>query len=104
MLSKLQNKESLIPENLDNNPRVIKVNIPESYKYYQSGNGEGCFGYIETEEDYKKYDIGEGLFEVILLNSCWEYPELVYGSVIVAEGRGDNRPVMNWEWFKSITT
>lgn len=96
----LINKKNAIPEDLKGNKRLIKFNIPESENYYLSGNGEGCWGYIEDDITYEMYDKGIGEFDVILLNDCWEYPCLVYGTVCQVEGRGDRRPVVKWDWLK----
>jgi hypothetical protein len=97
----LVNKGDLVPKNLEGNKRVVKFNVPEDYQNYLTGNGEGCWGYIENDEIYKMYDEGKGEFEIILLNGCWEYPELVWGIACLVEGKGsDNRPVVKWDWLK----
>jgi hypothetical protein len=98
----LINKTEIIPANLEScHNSVIKFNIPESEQSYISGNGEGCWGYIEDSETYEKYTKGTGEFEVILLNDCWEYPALTYGTVCQVEGRGeDYRPVAKWDWLQ----
>lgn len=79
---------------LEGNNRIMKVNVPDNACSWRSGNGEGMWGYIRREEDLPKYDAGEGEFEVILLNTsvCW--PQLPWGTIITAEGRGENRPVI----------
>lgn len=92
-----------IPKDLDGDPRVVKVNLPElDSGGFKTGNGEGCWAYIRKPEDIEKYDKGRGTFEVILLNSSVYYMGfLLWGSVITVEGRGQNRPVLNEEWIKS---
>ena len=45
----LINKANIVPKDLKGNKRVVKFNIPEDFSSYESGNGEGCFGYIEDD-------------------------------------------------------
>jgi len=97
----LINKANIVPKDLKGNKRVVKFNIPEDFSSYESGNGEGCFGYIEDDETIDQYDKGIGRFDIILLNDCWEYPILKYGTVCLVEGRGaDKRPVVKWKWLQ----
>ena len=96
----LENKANIVPEDLKGNKRLVKFNIPENLSSYKSGNGEGCWGYIEDDETYDQYDKGVGQFNIILLNDCWEYPVLKYGTVCLVDGLGDKRPVVNWKWLK----
>jgi hypothetical protein len=94
-----------VPKDIENDRRVIKVNIPDSWRAYESGNGEGMWGYIRHEEDVEKYyakgDV-RSLFEVILLNSSVYYPVLEWGSVILAESRGNYRPVMARDMVEQV--
>lgn len=99
----LENKVNIIPEDLKGNKRVVKFNIPENHSSYITGNGEGCFGYIEDDETLDQYNKGIGQFKIILLNDCWEYPVLEYGTVCEVEGRGaDKRPIVNWKWLREV--
>ena len=100
----LVNKGNIVHEDLKGNDRLVKFNIPENFSSYQSGNGEGCWGYIENDEIYKKWDEGNEDYEIILLNDCWEYPELGWGTVCQVEGRGNKRPVVKWDWLKEHVT
>jgi hypothetical protein len=84
------------------NKKVVKFNIPEDYDNYVRGNGEGCWGYIENDDIYRMYNEGKGEFEIILLTDCFEYPELKWGTVCLVEGRGDNRPIVKWDWLKKM--
>lgn len=94
----------LIPENYNDDRRVIKVNLPDCEQDWASGNGEGCWGYLRREEDLEKYDKGEGDFEIILMNYSFYYPNvLTWGTIILAEGRGrTNRPVMKKDWIDAV--
>ena len=98
----LVNKIECVPETLEGNPRVMKFNIPEDIEGYQRGNGEGVWGYIENESALEQYDKGIGEFSVILLNDTIYHPILEYGIVCVVEGRGQNRPIVNWDWLQSV--
>lgn len=95
----LENRIEKIPVDIKNNKRVVKFNIPEDYASYLSGNGEGCFGYIEDEETYEKYDKDEGMYAVILMHNCWEYSALEKGTVCLVEARKGKRPVVIWDWL-----
>lgn len=97
----LENKIEKIPCDTKDNKQIIKFNIPENYECYLSGNGEGCFGYIEDEETYNKYDKDDGQYNVILMHGCWEYPILEKGTVCLVEARTGHRPVVNWEWLQN---
>jgi len=87
---------------LSGNRRVVKVNVPDSEAGFKSGNGEGMWGYIRREEDLQKYDEGKGEFEVILLNTSVYWPQLPWGTIITAEGRGGNRPVICERQFRRL--
>jgi hypothetical protein len=87
---------------LERNPRVVKVNIPEDWNGHRSGNGEGMWAFIRHEEDQPKYDKGEGEFELILLNTSIYWPQLKWGTVILAESRGGNRPVIAAAQFTQL--
>lgn len=87
---------------LTGDPRVVKVNIPEDWQSHRSGNGEGMWGYIRHEADLEKYDKGEGEFEVILLNTSIYWPQMLWGRVIKAEGRGGSRPVISSTMFAQL--
>lgn len=96
-----------IPESLDGNERVIKVNLPDTKRAdtnWRIGNGEGCWTYVRHPEDMDKYYRGEGTFEVILLNASFYYMGfLKWGAVIQVEGRGtNNRPVLVRSWINAI--
>lgn len=81
--------------NLERSRRTVKVNIPDSEEAYRNGNGEGMWGFIRHEEDLENYEKGQGEFEMILLNTSFYWPQLPWGTVIRAEGRGAfNRPTI----------
>lgn len=95
----------LIPENLEGSNRIVRVNLPETKSGFIRGNGEGCWAYILDDEDVEKYDKGEEKFKVALMNHSVYYPGLLaWGTIIQVIGRGDNRPVMDIDWFKEITS
>ena len=79
----------------------IKVNIPENIGDYKSGNGEGCW--VIVDDDVKRaYDNDENgtVYEGILDNDCWCYPELLHGIRIQFEMRGKFRPVASVEYLQ----
>jgi hypothetical protein len=82
-----------IPKDLDNDPRVVKVNIP----------GEGIWAYLRNPEDIEKYNKGDPneTFDVILLNNSVSYfGVLKWGFVIKVRGTGlDTRPMLDKDWI-----
>lgn len=91
-----------IPEHFEMDPLVIKVNLPDSRKNYDSGNGEGCWAYIADEADINKYNTGTGKFNVIMMNTSFYWmPFFSWGTIIQVEGRGSkSRPVLDIEWAR----
>ena len=80
--------------------QLFKVNLPSDMDTYRSGNGEGiwaCPADQETEDLWKNdADGGQGL--VHACNDSFYYPgEIVYGSRVLVEFRGENRPVAVWD-------
>lgn len=72
----------------------IKVNIPRTKNDYANGNGEGCFVSVSTAT-FEKYqsDYTGGIFEGILQNDSWYFPDLKAETKITFTMRGKNRPV-----------
>lgn len=89
-----EDASNLVPDNLNNNRRVIKVNI-----ILASGNSEGIWAYIKDPKDIKKYDDGNenDRFDVILLNQPLAYSRfLQWGFVIKVKSKGrENRPILD---------
>jgi len=76
----------------------FRVNLPSTFKTYQTGNGEGIWAVALTKELTDKIEKAEiKQFYAYAANDSIYYPELVCGSRILAETRGDNRAVAVWE-------
>lgn len=92
-----------IPESVEKDPRVVKVNLPpyREESSWKNGNGEGIWAYIRSEDDLEKYNQGKGTFDVVLMNTSFYYSGLLlWGAVIRVDGRGpSSRPVLNKEWL-----
>lgn len=83
------------------NAGLIKFNIPGDDRLH-SLNGEGVWGWV-TQEDKTKYhdDKYGGKITAILLNQPIEYfGRLVWGSEVVLQCHGRNRPTLDPEWVK----
>lgn len=91
-----------VPADITGNERIVKVNIPHCWEGFRSGSGEGVWGYIRRAKDKMRYDRGVGEFELVLLNTSIYWPQLVWGSVILAEGRGTKRPVLAKAMFEQL--
>ena len=86
-------------EKLGQDPGYFKLNLPASMENYFSGNGEGIWA-VCSAEDKKKFDrdCSEGQFIAWAANDSVYFPgEVVYGSAILAEFRGEKRPVAVWD-------
>lgn len=72
----------------------IKVNLPRNKENFLSGNGEGCWVSV-SEEVKEKHDAGYdgGIFEGILDNDSFYYPDLKCGAEVSFVMRGNNRPI-----------
>ena len=77
----------------------IKVNLPSNFESYQSGNGEGIWAVCASQKDADIYNTPSNgsQFEVCLANNSFYYPYLTYGSKVLVETQGDNRPVAVWD-------
>lgn len=87
-------------ETLRKTLQLFKVNLPDTFELYQSGNGEGiwaCPADKETEDLWKNDTDGQqGV--VYACNDSFYYPgEIVFGSRVLVEFRGENRPVAVWD-------
>jgi len=79
----------------------IKVNFPDSYDAYLSGNGEGMWVLVDspTKEAHDS-DARGGVWFGTLDNDSFYYPgRLVHGMEVLFEMRGENRPCAVWEGF-----
>ena len=83
---------------------TIKVNLPQTLKYFKTGNGEGCFVIVD-EETYKAYllDLKKKNCIGILYNDSFEYPRFTVGTLIHFEMRGKKRPVANYHFLNDPT-
>lgn len=79
----------------------IKANLPATEEDYKSGYGEGCF-FIVDQETKKAYDNDTkgGLYFGTLDNDSVYWPTLKHGTVCPLEMRGENRPVVPYQWLK----
>lgn len=80
---------------------TIKFNIPDSVNL-DSTNGEGVWGWVD-EEGYDKYrrDDYHGQLTVILCNAPLTYSGILFwGSEVVVDCHGENRPTLSPEWVK----
>lgn len=95
MRSKISGKKV---EELGNRIGYFKLNLPADFKSYQKGNGEGIWA-VCMEEDKKTLDLDayQGQFIAWAANDSFYYPEIYYGSEILAEFRGKKRPVAVWD-------
>lgn len=73
---------------------TIKVNLPRNKDNFDSGNGEGCFVFVD-DETFKLYkaDYSGGSFKGTLDNDSFYFPTLKAGQEIYFTMRGENRPV-----------
>ena len=78
----------------------IKVNLPSNEESYQSGNGEGCW-FLVNEETKKAYDNDEKgtKYFGILDNDSVYYHGLLAGTELPIEMRGENRPVVPYNYL-----
>ena len=78
----------------------IKVNLPENMGSYQQGNGEGIWAVVLDPEDLAKYKVNasSGQFIAVACNDSFYYPgEIVCGSKVLCEFRGEKRPMAVWD-------
>lgn len=76
------------------NKHYIKINLPETQEDFISGNGEGVWVLVddETKAAYDK-DVVGGCYFGILDNDSIYWPNLVHGTKVRFEMRGQYRPV-----------
>lgn len=84
------------PGNLEH----IKANLPPSEGDYITGNGEGVFILVDaaTKEAHDADATGAG-YTGILDNDSIYYKGLRHGEAVPLEMRGENRPVVPFEWL-----
>lgn len=80
--------------------KEIKVNLPFSEEDYKIGAGEGCFVIVDddTFKDYEANKTG-GKYPGILHNNSLVYPRFVNGARVMIELRGENRPVVPYDYL-----
>ena len=77
----------------------FKLNLPDTFENYQSGNGEGIWAVCNPKDRLAlRADMKKGQFIAFACNDSFYYPgKIVIGSPILAEHRGENRPVACWD-------
>lgn len=83
--------------------RVIGVNLPNSQKFYENGNGEGMYAYIISDDDFNNFldNSKKGmLIKGFLLNNSLYYPGLKWGLIVPIELRGSKKPVVPLEFLQ----
>lgn len=88
----------------DDQPRdqYIKVNLPDSRKSYGYGNGEGVWVLVDAEtKAAHDADVEGGLYRGTLDNDSLYWPGLSHGDEVVFEMRGENRPVVSYDWLEA---
>lgn len=79
----------------------FKLNLPDTVDKFLSGNGEGIWATVEKSEHYHDDDkddcIGKHFYAYALNDSIY-YPDIEYGSKVLAEHRGESfRAVAVWD-------
>jgi len=69
---------------------LIKVNLPAHFEEYQHGNGEGIWAIPADKE-------GANLARSDTSNNSYYYPKIKWGTRVLYETRGENRPVAVWD-------
>lgn len=78
----------------------IKVNLPADRESYESGNGEGVWVLVDdATKAAHDADVPSGTFHGTLDNDSWYWPGLSHGDEIIFEMRGENRPVVPFDWL-----
>lgn len=99
----MSERQVLTREELDKlGADYFHLNLPDTIENYQSGNGEGVWAVCRPKDRQDlRYDKKEGQFIAFSCNDSVYYPgEIVIGSAILAEHRGENRPVACWDDLK----
>ena len=80
----------------------IKFNIPNPEKGMRGINGEGVWGWLSPEDKEKWADDKfTGKISAILLNDPLNFAgQLMFGSEVVIQCHGENRPTLDVEWAK----
>lgn len=93
-------------EELVQNFGYIKVNLPSSIEDYKTGNGEGMWAVVASQEDFdiEQAEVEGTKFKVYLCNDSFYYPDdYPWGSEVIAESRGSEyRAVAVWEELSKI--
>jgi len=78
----------------------IKINLPEDIQSYRQGNGEGVWAVVLEPEDLAKYknNASSGQFIAVACSDSFYFPgEIVCGSKVLCEFRGEKRPMAVWD-------
>lgn len=73
----------------------IKINVPETERDYETGNGVGCWALVDADTK-RRYDADEERSDDVylaVLDSDINLYGLRVGDLILIEMRGKNRPV-----------
>lgn len=91
------------PEKSEPSLSYIKVNMPETFEDYISGNGEGVWALVDAAcKKAHDSDSSEGTYIGIICNNSIYYPRMRYGMAVVIEMRGSNRPVVPYSFLNDF--
>lgn len=80
----------------------IKVNLPATEQGYKNGEGEGCFFLVddETKAAYDRNEQPTGMqYMGTIDNDSLYYPTLKHGDRLPIELRGEQRPVVPYDYL-----
>lgn len=80
--------------------KLFKVNLPFTKDDFLAGNGEGVWA-IADDETFEKLESGSNLenLYVRIFNDSMYYKGLLSETILPIETRGDNRPVVPYEYL-----
>jgi hypothetical protein len=86
-----------------NKADYLKVNLPDSLRGFNTGDGEGIWACPVSSDDIEIYkaDVKGSEFFVYALNDCICYP-IKCASIIKVKCTGGCRPVLSYEWIDEI--
>lgn len=82
------------------NMKSIKVNLPEDFEDYESGNGEGCWAQIDGEAIEAYENDERGNYTATLDNDSYSW-NVKHGTQVPIELRGEYRPVVPIAWLRA---
>lgn len=80
----------------------IKANLPRNAEDYENGSGEGCF-FLVSERTKEAHDTNESgtVYEGLLDNDSIYYKDLLHGTLLPIEMRGERRPVVPLDYLQA---